>query len=157
MTDDPIATPTDTKTRIMKTGDAGFVVACACGADTLEDADERPHETPDQFVNIDANAPSSTEWLRLEEAAEGWYAADPWTPPESYIGTRAQRRQRVRERVREIADEVACPTCGANAGRKCQRPSGHRVRSAHADRVDAAREAGILESEGDGESEEESE
>jgi len=35
------------------------------------------------------------------------------------------------------AREVARPSCGANAGRKCKRPSGHRVRKSHADRKTA--------------------
>lgn len=33
---------------------------------------------------------------------------------------------------------VECPDCGAAPGRKCQRPSGHRIRSPHADRINAA-------------------
>ncbi|WP_198668089.1 hypothetical protein [Saliphagus sp. LR7] len=37
---------------------------------------------------------------------------------------------------------VECPDCGAAPGRKCQRPSGHRVRNPHADRVNAAYDAG---------------
>ncbi|WP_198667990.1 hypothetical protein [Saliphagus sp. LR7] len=37
---------------------------------------------------------------------------------------------------------VECPDCGAVPGRKCQRPSGHRVRTPHADRINAAYEAG---------------
>ncbi|PCR88618.1 zinc finger domain-containing protein [Natrinema ejinorense] len=145
--------------RVMKSGDGDFVVACACGDDSLAEADERPHPTPDQFVNIDANAPSPSEWLRLEDCANGWYAVDPWEPPEEYTGTRAQRRARVRERAKGLADgtsgpidgehdeqdeaarKVPCPYCGASAGRKCQRPSGHRVRSCHAERK-AALEGG---------------
>lgn len=151
------AIPSD-EVRVMKDGDGDFVVACACGDQALENADEKPHPTPDQYVNIDANAPSPSEWLRLENCAEGWYAADPWTPPEGYTGTRAQRRQQVRERAKELADsvpgehdgfdpdrhaaarEVPCPSCGANAGRKCKRPSGHRVRKCHADRLEHVEE-----------------
>jgi len=80
-------------------------------------------------------------------------------------GSRGERpaRARFRERVAEIADAndrnerggatqrdrdargVPCPDCGAGTGTKCQRPSGHSVRKSHADRVEAAVEAGIID------------
>ncbi|WP_198668088.1 hypothetical protein [Saliphagus sp. LR7] len=37
---------------------------------------------------------------------------------------------------------VECPNYGAASGRKCQRPSGHRIRSPHTDRINAAYGAG---------------
>jgi len=51
---------------------------------------------------------------------------------------------------------VACPDCGAGAGAKCQRPSGHTVRKSHAERVEAAVEAGIIADDTGGSSVEES-
>jgi len=46
--------------------------------------------------------------------------------------------------------------CGAGAGAKCQRPSGHTVRKSHAERVEAAVEAGIIADDTGGSSVEES-
>lgn len=37
---------------------------------------------------------------------------------------------------------IECPDCGAKPGRKCKRPSGHRTRQPHADRINAAYETG---------------
>jgi hypothetical protein len=148
-------------TRIMMTGDAGFVVACDCGPEALEEADEKPHQTVDHLVNIYANDPSPSQWLRLEAAADGWYATTAFDTPEEYDGTHGQRRQQVRERAEKLADEkpngeptsrevaareaVACPQCDASAGSKCQRPSGHSVRTVHAARVEAAEASGAIE------------
>lgn len=140
--------------RVMKIGDGGFVVACDCGPEDLEDADEEPHPTEDHIVNVYADDPSPEEWLVLEDSANGWYGTTRWHSPEDYDGTLGQRRAEFRDRIEEIADtddgrdlepdeteirarEVECPACGANEGHKCQRPSGHRVRKPHAARVDA--------------------
>jgi len=59
---------------------------------------------------------------------------------------RHERPQRARwgDRARSRRPRVACPDCGAGAGAKCQRPSGHTVRKSHAERVEAAVEAGII-------------
>ena len=154
-------------TRVLKSGDGGFIVACTCGGEPLEETDEQPHPTRDHLATIDANAPSPSEWLQLEHLADGWYAVDPWEPPEGYTGTRAQRRHQVTQRAKKLADnapkpidgehdhrdkaarEVECPACNATAGRKCKRPSGHRVRKAHADRIDAAEAAGVIDADAD--------
>lgn len=152
-------------TRIMMTGDAGFVVACDCGPEPLEEADEKPHQTVDHLVNIYADDPSPSQWLRLEAAADGWYATTAFDTPEKYDGTHGQRRQQVRERAEKLADEkpradaterekaareaVACPQCDASAGSKCRRPSGHSVRTVHADRVEAAEASGAIEATSD--------
>jgi len=39
---------------------------------------------------------------------------------------------------------VPCPTCGAPIGRVCKRPSQHAAWAPHAPRVEAARDAGLL-------------
>lgn len=147
--------------RIMMTGDAGFVIACDCSEESLDDADERPHPADDHLVNVYAADPSPEEWVALEDAADGWYDTTRWHSPEGYDGTRGQRRQQKREAIRELADtddgraleetpadrqarEVECPSCGATEGRKCKRPSGHRVRKPHGERVQAAEDAGVI-------------
>jgi hypothetical protein len=113
-------------------------------------------------VNVYGADPSPEEWVELEDAAEGWYDTTRWHSPEGYEGTHGQRRQQNREAIRDLADtddgrdlepshqdlqarSVECPNCGAAEGRKCKRPSGHRVRKPHSDRVDAARAAGVLD------------
>lgn len=155
--------------RIMRIGDGGFVIACDCGPEPLSEADETPHETVDHLVNIYARDPSPEEWVALEEAAEGWYDTTAFnTPPDDeFPGTHGQRRAALREQIQDIvesedgrdldpskeerlAKKVPCPYCGANAGRKCQRPSGHRIRKPHVDRIDAASDAGILDDSDDG-------
>lgn len=145
--------------RVLRTGTGGFIVACDCGPEALADADTRPHPTVDHLVNIYIDDPSPAEWLRLDDAADGWYAVSAWDIPEAGEGTWGQRRADFRERVEDAADtadgrdleetpadeearEVACPSCGAVAGRKCQRPSGHRVRKPHATRVEAVQADG---------------
>ena len=152
--------------RVLRVGDGGFIVACDCGPESLADVDTAPHETVDHLVNVYAGDPSPAQWLRLEDAADGWHDTTQWDEPADAAGTWGQRRARFRERVREIADtedgrslepdveqrqarEVACPKCSADVGQKCQRPSGHRVRTAHADRVDRARSAGVIETDDD--------
>jgi len=148
--------------RILKTGDGGFIVACGCGPESVDDAEESPHPITDHLVNIYAEDPSPAQWLTLEGAADGWYDTTAWDSPEGFEGVNGQRRARFREQIREIADTndrnerggaterdrvargVACPDCGAGAGAKCQRPSGHTVRKSHAERVEAAVEAGII-------------
>ncbi|WP_066418884.1 zinc finger domain-containing protein [Halorubrum aethiopicum] len=159
--------------RIMKIGDGGFIVACGCGPESLDDADESPHPITDHLVNIYAEDPSPTQWLTLEDAADGWYDTTAWNSPEGFEGTHGQRRARFREKITEIADTndrnerggasqrdrdargVACPDCDAGVGTKCQRPSGHRVRKSHAERVEAAVDAGIIDDETGGSSVEE--
>lgn len=148
--------------RVMMVGDGGFVVACECGPEPLDDVDSRPHASVDHLVNIYVDAPSASEWLALEAAADGWYDTSAWEPADGYDGTNGQRRARVRDRMQsrvdaaetsssggataadEAARAVACPACDATEGRKCQRPSGHRVRKSHADRKQLARTEGIL-------------
>jgi len=129
--------------RILKTGDGGFIVACGCGPESVDDAEESPHPITDHLVNIYAEDPSPAQWLTLEGAADGWYDTTAWDSPEGFEGVNGQRRARFREQIREIADTndrnerggaterdraspagVACPDCGAGAGAKCQRPSG---------------------------------
>jgi len=147
--------------RVMKVGDAGFVIACNCSAEPLSEADEKPHPTVDHLVNVYGDGPSPEEWLRLDNASEGWYGTTRFDSPDGYPGTNGRRRERFREKVKNIADrmpqddpdkrekkqarKVECPACGANQGRKCQRPSGHRVQEPHADRVEAAKQAGYLQ------------
>lgn len=155
--------------RVLRVGDGGFVIACDCASEPLANVDESPHPTTDHLVNVYADDPSPAQWLVLEDAADGWYDTTAWASPDGYDGTHGQRRARFRERVRELADdrgggdagggspdprdervrEVACPACDAAVGEKCQRPSGHRVREAHSDRVTAAVEAGHLPVAGD--------
>ena len=160
--------------RILKTGDGGFIVACGCGPESVDDAEESPHPITDHLVNIYAEDPSPAQWLTLEGAADGWYDTTAWDSPDGFEGVNGQRRARFREQIREIADTndrnerggaterdrvargVACPDCGAGAGAKCQRPSGHTVRKSHAERVEAAVEAGIIADDTGGSSVEES-
>jgi hypothetical protein len=144
--------------RLLKVGDGGFIAACACGPEPLSAVDEPPHESVDHLVNIYVDDPSPAQWLRLEDATQGWYDSSTWESPDGYAGTYGQRRARFRRRVEEIATtsdgrslepsetgqrarSVACPKCGATEGRKCKRPSGHRVRTPHAARVDALEDA----------------
>lgn len=150
--------------RIMRIGDGGFVVACRCGPEDLVEADESPHPITDHLVNIYAQDPSPEQWLRLERNANGWYDTTRWDTPTdpAFDGTHGQRRANFREQIRELVDAddgrdlepspeerhargVACPNCGASKGRKCQRPGGHRVRKPHAARLNAAREAGVID------------
>jgi len=148
-------------TRILKIGDGGFVVACSCGPESLDEVDEPPHETTDHMVNIYAQDPSPEKWLEIEAAAEGWHDTTMWESPDGFEGTNGKRRAEFREKVKEIADtkdgrsltmsseqkqalKVECPDCSASAGSKCKRPSGHTVRTPHADRVDAAKEEGLI-------------
>ncbi|WP_202614602.1 zinc finger domain-containing protein [Halostella litorea] len=155
--------PPGDEVRIMFWDGGEFVVACVCGGEPLTEANSQPHPTRDHLVMIGANDPTPAEWLRLDAAADGWYALNPHTPREHGTGTYAQQRQQIRERARELADEaepepidgnhderdeaargVVCPKCNANSGRKCQRPSGHRVRSSHSARIEAAVDDGVL-------------
>jgi hypothetical protein len=155
-------------TRIMRCGDHAFVIACDCGPVALTDADSPPQEEPDQFVNPYGGQPTPEQWLALETAADGWYATTAFEMPDdpAYDGTHGQRRAQLREQMQELADTddgrdlgpsrreraargVECPDCGASTGSKCQRPSGHTVRTVHADRVDAAAAAGVIKAESD--------
>jgi len=158
--------------RILKTGDGGFIVACGCGPESVDDA-ESPHPITDHLVNIYAEDPSPAQWLTLEGAADGWYDTTAWDSPE---GSRRERpaARPIREQIREIADtndrnerggatearsrrpRGGVSDCGAGAGAKCQRPSGHTVRKSHAERVEAAVEAGIIADDTGGSSVEES-
>lgn len=143
--------------RIMKTGDGGFVIACDCTEERLDDADEPPHPVAENahLVNVYADDPSPSQWLVLEDAADGWYDATMWdAAPEGFDGTLGKRRQELRDAIEQVADDndrnsrggaddldrrardVACPECGASVGVKCQRPSGHRVRKSHVARKD---------------------
>lgn len=142
-------------TRVMKIGDGGFVIACACSSEPLSETDTAPHPTDDHLVNVYGADPSPEDWLRLEALADGWFETTRWHSPDGWEGTHGQRRHDFSQQVESIADrddgrsleptpaqqralEVACPDCGASAGRKCKRPSGHRVRTPHQDRVDDA-------------------
>lgn len=155
--------------RVMKIGDGGFVVACDCGPEDLEDVDEPPHPTEDHIANIYGRDPKPAQWLELEDAADGWYDATRWdAAPEDFDGTLGQRRAKLRKKVEALADSkdenkrggadetdrqaraVPCPQCEASAGEKCYRPSGHRVRKSHADRKEKARETGELDDGDDG-------
>jgi hypothetical protein len=149
--------------QVMKIGDGGFVIACDCSEESLDDVDEEPHPTTDHFVNVYATDPSPNGWLVLEDAADGWYNTTRWHSPDDFDGTHGQRRAEFRDKIEEIADDndenqrggadeideavraVACPECDAGVGQKCKRPSGHRVRKSHARRKETAREQGILE------------
>jgi hypothetical protein len=146
-------------TRVLKIGDGGFVIACDCGPEPLAEADSKPHPTVDHLVNVYAGDPSPEQWVSLESLADDWLDTTRWHSPDGYEGTNGQRRADFREKVKEIADEpdgrdlepsseekrarknVDCPYCGAKAGRKCQRPSGHRIRTPHSDRVAQIQEA----------------
>jgi len=90
--------------RILKTGDGGFIVACGCGPESVDDAEESPHPITDHLVNIYAEDPSPAQWLTLEGAADGWYDTTAWDSPEGFEGVNGQRRARFREQIREIAD-----------------------------------------------------
>lgn len=156
--------------RVLRVGDGGFVVACTCGPEALDEVSSEPHESTDHFANIYAEAPSPEEWLRLEAVADGWYDVNPWEPPaaEGVIGTHASRRERFRRKVEahvdaansfdaarsdsenEAAKRVPCPQCGADVGASCERPSGWDTPEAHADRKVAARREGLLDGDGDG-------
>jgi len=74
--------------RILKTGDGGFIVACGCGPESVDDAEESPHPITDHLVNIYAEDPSPAQWLTLEGAADGWYDTTAWDSPE---GSRRER------------------------------------------------------------------
>lgn len=143
--------------RVLNTGDGDFLVACDCSSESLQETDARPHPSEDHFAFVDGREISAADWLALDALADGWYDADPWEPPEGYTGTREQRRQRVRENQRDRADApvdkadtfspddvdveartVPCPSCGADAGEKCQRPSEHTVKVSHDARIKAA-------------------
>jgi hypothetical protein len=153
--------------RIMRIGDLGFVVACDCADEPLAEADEEPHPTVDHLVNIYWEGPSPEQWLTLEDHADGWYGTTAFETPESdkFDGTHGQRRQQFRDKVENVVGRndgrdlentetqkqvrrVECPYCGASRGRKCQRPSGHRVRKNHADRRERAEEEGVLDTDG---------
>lgn len=150
-------------TRILKIGDGGFVIACNCGPESLDEVDEPPHKTVDHMVNVYAEDPTPEKWLELEGEADGWHDTHAWDIPEGFNGTNGQRRAQFRQKVEDIADtqdgrslkmsaeqkqalKVECPNCGASQDSKCNRPSGHTVRNPHADRVEAAKEAGIIDS-----------
>lgn len=47
---------------------------------------------------------------------------------------------------RAYARSVACPTCGAEAGQRCKRPSGHAAMTAHSDRLRVAWQQRTVES-----------
>ncbi|RJX43103.1 hypothetical protein DM826_07295 [Halonotius aquaticus] len=149
--------------RIMRIGDGGFVVGCNC-VEPLVDVDDEPHETVDHLVNIYANDPSPRQWLTLERAADGWYGTTMWESPEGFEGTNGSRRAEFRDRVADIVDEqdgrdlqptedelqarkIACPHCGATPGQKCERPSCHRIRKPHAERIEAAKMEGLIDCE----------
>jgi len=142
-------------TRILRHEDGGFVVACDCGPEPIDDADEPPHPEEDMHLaNIHPNDPTPAEWLRIEAAAAGWYDGTRWRPlPEQgctfgeFFVTLRERAQNYApsdsqvERRSDEVREVECPDCGASPGTECQRASGHRVRESHKARVEAATEA----------------
>lgn len=151
--------------RVLRVGDGGFVVACTCGPENLDEVASEPHESTDHFANVYAEAPSAEEWLRLESVADGWYGVEPWETPadEGMTGTHAHRRARFRKKVEaaanaadsfdgerrdpenEAAKQVPCPECGADPGAPCRRPSGWSTPEAHADRRAAARREAVLD------------
>lgn len=157
----------DDDVRVMKSGENDFVMACDCGPESLEETDTRPHESEAHLGSLEGACVSPSQWLALDDLTEGWYNESPHEPIEDprWPGTPAQRRTRKREIVEEAADAksknrsggadavdeearaVACPSCDANEGRKCQRPSGHRVRKSHAARKEKARDEGVLDGE----------
>lgn len=134
---------------------------------SLSTATEPRHRTEQHIGFINGKWPTSEQWLALDDLTDGWYDERPHVPVDDpeHVGTPAQLRSGMREKIEDLADtqdsnksggadredekarQVPCPSCGAGVGRKCQRPGGHRVRKSHVDRKDAAREAGILESE----------
>jgi len=151
--------------RVMRSGAGNFVMACTCSEEPLTEADEPEHPTEDHIGFIDGKWPTPEQWLTIDNLADGWYNERPHVPVDNpdFDGTPAQLRRDMREKIKDIADtketaasggadeedekarQVPCPSCGANAGRKCQRPGGHRVRKCHADRSENAREEGVLE------------
>lgn len=151
--------------RVLKIGQAGFVIACVCGDEPLEEAHEPPHPGDRHLMNVYHDDPDVDEWLVLDDLADDWYDTNPWEPVEGKPGVWAQVRQRARDRAEEMANdygstggvdggedeidraarEVECPNCGASEGTKCQRPSGHSVRKCHNARVEAAIEAGVID------------
>lgn len=158
--------------RVLRSGESHFLIACDCSPVPLAAA-HLPHEHVWRFLDVDENshlgfvdgtAPSPSQWLALEELADGWYDDDPWRWVSEYNKTPQLLRDEMREQICELADdnetnasggadavdeaarEVPCPSCNADAGQKCERPSGHSVRKAHTDRKDAARNEGVIES-----------
>lgn len=149
------AIPSD-DVRVMAWGATGFEVACTCGPEPLAEADEPPHDSVDHIASIEGAAPSPEEWLALETARDGWFHENPWRLVKSEGKTPMELRATIRDGMEDIADDnsrnsrggadetdeaaraVPCPYCGATAGTKCQRPSGHRVRRSHAARKDDA-------------------
>jgi len=116
--------------RILKTGDGGFIVACGCGPESVDDAEESPHPITDHLVNIYAEDPSPAQWLTLEGAADGWYDTTAWDSPEGFEGVNGQRRARFREQIREIADTNDRNERGGATERDRVAPAGWRVRIA---------------------------
>ena len=150
-------------TRILKVSDGGFVVACNCGPESLDEVDEPPHETVDHMVNIYGNVPTPEKWLELNDASDGWHDTTMWDSPEGCDRTNGERWAEIREKAKRMADtdnprnlepgddsvrarKVECPMCGATEGQKCQRPGGHTVRKSHVDRIEAAEEVGVIDS-----------
>lgn len=157
------AVPSD-DVRVLRVPDGGFVVACDCAPEPLADVDESPHPTTDHLVNIDGRDPSPEEWLALDTAADGWYDVSQWDVHEERAETYGEWWAWLRDEIETIADsndgrdleasdddiaarQVACPDCDASPGRKCQRPSGHHVRTAHVDRRERAINEGAIEPE----------
>lgn len=146
--------------RVLKVPDYGFVVACDCSSESLAEAHDPPHPTEGHLASIAGDAPTPEQWLALDDLSDGWYDTEPWIPLDEGKGKPFRRRQHCRDKISEDADHgvdetsediqarsVPCPNCGASEGSKCERPSGHTVRNSHADRVQAAREAGVLDDE----------
>jgi len=143
------------ETRILRHEDGGFVVACDCGPESIDDAHEPPHpEQDNHLANIYANDPEPAQWLRIESAADGWYGGTRWKPLPEKGCTFGEFFVELRERAKNYAPSdsqverrsdavrtVECPDCGASPGSECQRASGHRVRESHKARVEAATEA----------------
>lgn len=153
--------------RVLRVSDGGFLLCCDCGPEDLADVEEKPHPTVDNQVNIYANDRPPIEWLELDQVSDGWYCTSPFEPHPKRRSTVGQFWAELRERAKKLskkerkrkekrpsdqtheeknAMKVECPYCGASAGVKCQRPSGHSVRFVHKDRKDAAIEAGYLDS-----------
>lgn len=139
--------------RVMKNGYLHFTIACDCGPEGLADADTEPHPTRDHLAFVEGDAPNADQWLRLDDLAEGWFHTNPHAPAPDKTGTWAQHRAYCRELIEDdarhytgdsfepdsadrAARSVPCPNCGADAGAKCQRPSGHSVRKPHAGRTE---------------------
>lgn len=157
--------------RVLRSGESHFLIACGCSPVPLAAA-HLPHEQVWRFLDVDENShlafvdgtvPSSSQWLTLDDLADGWYDDDPWRWLPEYNGTPETLRDEIREQVRDLADDtaaaesggasvvdeqaraVACPSCGVDADQKCERPGGHSVRKSHADRVERAREEGFVD------------